>query len=139
VRADDRHRRIVRFRGAGVVAAAAVVAGSGLGGTYRSAITVPRLVRAGDGGTWTLTFAAGSWALTQSGGSLGNSFDRGTFVRRDGTLLLTLVSANGASHHVFLGVVRMRESAGRLRFTPVPPEVFDILGVLAAGTWRRGG
>jgi hypothetical protein len=40
---------------------------------------------------------------------------------------------------VFLGVVRMRESAGRLRFTPVPPELFDILGVLAAGTWRRGG
>jgi hypothetical protein len=122
-----------------VVAAVALGAGSGLGGTYRSAITLPALVRAGDGGTWTLTFAAGSWALTQSGGSLGNSFDRGTFVRRGGSLLLTLVSANGASHHVFLGVVRVRESDGRLRLTPVPPELFDILRVLAAGVWRRAG
>jgi hypothetical protein len=142
---------------AGVGVAAALVVGAllavpaepatGLAGKYRVTLTASELLRAGesnvgasdDAGMWTLSLTSGAWTLRQSGGAVGNSFDRGTFARRGARLLLTFVSAGGAPHHEYIGALSVQESGSLLRLAPIPPETSDTVRVLAAGSWRRVG
>jgi len=130
---------------AGALLAAPAEPATGLEGTYRATLNAPELLHAGetsaaafdDAGVWTLVLTGGAWTMRQSSGAVGNSFDRGTFARRGARLLLTLVSADGAPHHEYLGAVRVLKNGAVLRFAPVLPQTSDTLRVLAAESWRR--